>query len=204
MRRDQTNYMVNTLGYYNKNAKEFVDSTRSLEFTELQDKFLGYIRPGTRVLDFGCGSGRDTKYFMDKGYEVDAIDGSLEFVKMASEYAQIEVKHMLFQELKEAERYEGIWACSSILHLTSKELADVFEKMANALVSKGVVYTSFKYGIDEIERNGRYFTDMTEDKIQELLDKVDLFLIEDMWVTSDVRQGREDEKWLNIILRKKS
>lgn len=154
-----------------------MESTRSLEFTELKDKFLGYIRPGTRVL---------------------------EFVKMASEYAQIEVKHMLFQELKEVERYEGIWACSSILHLTSKELADVFEKMANALVSKGIVYTSFKYGTDEIERNGRYFTDMTEDKIKESLGEVNLFLIEDMWVTSDVRPGREDEKWLNIILRKKS
>lgn len=195
--------MVNTLEYYNLNAKEFVDNTRNLVFTELQDRFLSYMKPGARVLDFGCGSGRDTKYFLDKGFQVDAIDGSLEFAKMASEYTQIEVKHMLFQELKAVERYDGIWACSSILHLTREELLDVFGKMANALVSKGIIYTSFKYGTEEIERNGRYFTDMTEDKVKMLLGKEDMFVIEEMWVTSDVRPGREDEKWLNLILRKK-
>ena len=56
---------------------------------------------------------------------------------------------------------------------------------------------------DERERNGRYFTDMTEDKMKGLLDTVDVFSVEDMWVTSDVRPGRDEEKWLNMILRKK-
>jgi hypothetical protein len=76
-------------------------------------------------------------------------------------------------------------------------------KMAKALVSRGIAYISFKYGDWEGERNGRYFTDMTEEKMKCMLDKTDIFLIEDMWVTSDVRLGREDEQWLNLILRKK-
>ncbi|PNV61632.1 SAM-dependent methyltransferase [Clostridium sp. chh4-2] len=194
--------MSNTLKYYNEHAKAFADSTANLEFTEFQDKFLSYIKPGARVLDFGCGSGRDTKYFLDKGYQVDAIDGSSELVKMASEYAQIEVKQMLFQELQAVGVYDGIWACSSILHLTKDELADVMKRMEKALVSKGIIYMSFKYGTEESERKGRHFTDMTEDKMKDLLDKVGLFMTEDMWVTSDVRPGREDEKWLNIIVRK--
>ena len=194
--------MSNTLKYYNEYAKAFADSTANLEFTEFQDKFLSYIKPGARVLDFGCGSGRDTKYFLNKGYQVDAIDGSSELVKMASEYAQIEVKQMLFQELQAVGVYDGIWACSSILHLTGDELADVMERMEKALVSKGIIYMSFKYGTEENERKGRHFTDMTEDKMKGLLDKVGLFMTEDMWVTSDVRPGREDEKWLNIIVRK--
>lgn len=194
--------MSNTLKYYNEHAKAFAASTANLEFTEFQDKFLSYIKPGARVLDFGCGSGRDTKYFLDKGYQVDAIDGSSELVKMASEYAQIEVKQMLFQELQAVGVYDGIWACSSILHLTKDELADVMERMEKALVSKGIIYMSFKYGTEENERKGRHFTDMTEDKMKDLLDKVGLFMTEDMWVTSDVRPGREDEKWLNIIVRK--
>lgn len=194
--------MTNTINYYNQNASAFTASTQHLEFTELQDKFLAYLRSGSRVLDFGCGSGRDAKYFLDKGYQVDAIDGSIEFVKIASEYAQIEVKHMFFQELDTVERYDGIWACSSILHLTREELPDMFAKMARALVPGGVLYTSFKYGAEETERNGRYFTDMTEDKMNILLDKVRMFVTEDMWTTSDVRPGREDERWLNIILRK--
>jgi len=135
---------------------------------------------------------------------VEATDGSAELVKMAAEYTQTEAKQMLFQDLDSEGIYDGIWACSSILHLRREELEDVFVKMARALVSKGVLYTSFKYGTEEEERNGRYFTDMTEDKMNQLLKRVDLFLIEDMWTTSDVRPGREDERWLNMILRKKN
>ncbi|MBT9778606.1 methyltransferase domain-containing protein [Clostridium sp. MCC353] len=195
--------MPNTLEYYNQNAKEFIDCTRSLNLTDLQDKFLSYIKPGGMVLDFGCGSGRDTKYFLENGFQVEAIDGSIEFVKMASEYAQIEVKQMLFQELDELEKYDGIWACSSILHLTKEELADVFEKMERALRSKGILYSSFKYGEREGERNGRYFTDMTEEKISEITNIADLFSIEEMWLSFDKRPGKENEKWLNLILRKK-
>lgn len=196
--------MTDTLEYYNKNAEAFAADTREIKFTEIQDKFLNYLKPGARVLDFGCGSGRDTKYFLDQGLQVDAIDGSAEFARMASEYTQITVKQMLFQDLDATELYDGIWACSSILHLPGDELSDVFGKMGRALVSQGIVYTSFKYGIGEGERNGRYFTDMTEDKITELLEKVELFIIEEMWITSDVRPGRENEKWLNLILRKKN
>lgn len=195
--------MADTLGYYEKNAKEYVEATREVAFTELQDKFLEYLRPGARVLDFGCGSGRDTKYFLDKGFRVDATDGSSEFVKMASDYAKIEVKQMLFQELEEEEIYDGIWACASILHLSRLELADVLKKIAKALVSNGILYTSFKYGTEETERNGRHFTDMTEEKMNALLKGLDLFDTEMMWVTADVRPDRKHEKWLNMILRKK-
>ena len=83
----------------------------------MQDKFLGFLKPGDRVLDFGCGSGRDAKYFLEKGFRVDAVDGAIEFVKLASEYTGIQVKQMLFQDLDAVGIYDGIWACSSILHL---------------------------------------------------------------------------------------
>lgn len=195
--------MADTLAYYNEHAKAYINSTRDVEFTGMQDKFLGFLKPGARVLDFGCGSGRDTKCFLEKGFKVDAVDGAAEFVKLASEYTGIQVKQMLFQDLCADEVYDGIWACSSILHLPGNELELVFGKMARALVSRGIVYTSFKYGTEEGERNGRYFTDMTEEKMRDMLDRAGLFLIEDMWVTLDVRPGREDERWLNLILRKK-
>lgn len=194
--------MINTLEYYNKNAKAFIERTRNLEFTDMQDRFLSYLKPSARILDFGCGSGRDAKYFLDKGYRVDAIDGSEEFVKQASEYIKIEVKQMLFQELDAVAIYDGIWACASILHLRKEELREVFVKMAQALVSKGIIYASFKYGTDELERNGRHFTDMTEEKMTCMLDGTGVFRILDMHVTTDVRPGREDEKWLNIIIQK--
>lgn len=195
--------MENSLYYYNKHAREFADNTKLVDFKSMQDKFLAYLEPGSRILDFGCGSGRDTKYFLSEGYETDAVDGSEELVKIASEYTGIQVRRMLFQELDETEQYDGIWACSSILHLPYGELAEVLEKMGKALAQHGIVYTSFKYGIGEGERNGRFFTDMTEEKIKGMLNETAVFNIEEMWVTSDVRPGREVEKWLNLILRKK-
>ena len=195
--------MNDSLQYYNQHAKEFFDNTIDVEFKEMQERFLKYLKPGARILDFGCGSGRDTRYFLDRGFKADAIDGSEELVKIASEYTGIVVKQMYFQDLDGNEAYDGIWACSSILHLAYEELEDVFVKMARALTPGGVLYTSFKYGTAEGERNGRYFTDMTEEKMNELLNDVNAFNIMDIWVTADVRPGRAEEKWLNMILRKR-
>ena len=195
--------MDDTLQYYNQHAKAYVDSTRDVEFSQTQERFLQYLEPGARILDFGCGSGRDTKYFRNRGFRVEAVDGSAEFVRIASEYTGINVRRMLFQDLDEVERYDGIWACSSILHLPCAELEVVLGKMARALRRRGIVYTSFKYGTEEGERSGRYFTNMTEAKMAGLLERIPVYDVEEMWVTFDVRPGRGDERWLNMILRKR-
>lgn len=192
-----------TLTYYNTHAQSFTQSTRGVDFTAIQNKFLDKLPAGALILDFGCGSGRDTRYFLDQGYRVEAIDGSEELCRLAGEYTGIEVKCMLFQELQDTDRYDAVWACSSILHLTYDDLISVLEKIARALKDKGLLYTSFKYGTEEGERNGRYFTDMTEEKLTGLLEKVPDFEIEEQWITSDVRPGRGEEKWLNLFLRKK-
>ena len=190
-----------TLDYYNKNADNFVANTISVDFKSIQDRFLDKLQ-GKRILDFGCGSGRDTKYFLEKGYEVDAVDGSEELCKAASKYTGIQVRQMLFQELVELNRYDGIWACSSILHLSKDELRIVFPKMLDALCSNGIIYTSFKYGEFEGERNGRFFTDFTIETFSEFISDIDNIKMEEDWITGDVRPGRGEEKWLNLILRK--
>ena len=110
---------------------------------------------------------------------------------------------MFFQELEEVETYDGIWACSSILHLPIDELYEVMEKMVDALKENGIIYTSFKYGTFTGERNGRFFTDMTEETFADFLNGIDGLEIEEQWTTSDVRPGRGEEKWINLILRKR-
>lgn len=191
-----------TLDYYNQNAQSFVAGTVSVDFHETQDRFLKLLDKGNVVLDFGCGSGRDTKYFLDHDMYVEATDGSEELCRIASDYTGIPVKQMLFQELKETEKYNGIWACSSILHLPKQELKVVLMKMADALKEQGIIYTSFKYGDFEGERNGRYFTDFTEDTFRDFVADITRIQIEEVWITGDVRQGRNEEKWLNLIIRK--
>lgn len=194
----------NTLAYYNSHATAFYQNTVTADLTTTQTLFLSKLKKGSYILDFGCGSGRDTKYFLEQGFRVDAVDGSTELCKLASEHAGIQVKKMFFQELSEVNRYDGIWACSSILHLQASELAAVMDKMAIALKNNGILYTSFKYGTYSGERNGRYFTDMTEDTFMAFLleNRMDNLKIEEQWVTNDVRPGRGEEKWLNLILRK--
>ena len=191
-----------TLDYYNQNSQHFVHDTQDVKFTDIQDYFLSYLKPGALILDFGCGSGRDTKYFLEKGYSVEAIDGSEEMVKIAREYTGIEVKQMLFQDLNETKRYDGIFACASILHVPSVELPDIMRRIYQALKQSGIAYISFKYGTFEGERNGRYFTDLNEEKLQDLLNDVPGFMVESIRITGDARPGRSDEKWLNVILRK--
>ena len=194
---------METLAYYNANAQIFLETTVNVDFSAIQTKFLDKLYKDASILDFGCGSGRDTKYFLDHGFTVEAIDGSEELCKLAGDYTGIEVKHMLFEELQDTKKYDAIWACSSILHLPYAELVDVMKKMLTALKDNGLIYTSFKYGTFEGVRNGRYFIDMTEDSLEKLLQDVDGLEVEETWVTSDVRPGRGEEKWLNLFLRKK-
>lgn len=190
------------LSYYNNNSTSFIDSTQSVLMTEAWSRFTHSLKPGSTILDFGCGSGRDTKYFLEHGYKVEATDGSKELCKLASEYTGIKVRNELFSELSEEEKYDGVWACSSILHCSSLELEDVIKKIWTALKPEGVFYTSFKYGEFEGERHGRYFTDFTEDTFYVLIKRIGGFIIRETWVTHDVRPGREDEKWLNVLLKK--
>ncbi len=195
--------MTKTLDYYNENAQSFIENTVNVEFHDMQDKFLTKLSKGSTILDFGCGSGRDTKYFISQGYTVEATDGSLELVKAASQFTGIQVKQLLFNELNENEKYDGVWACSSILHCPKDELTDVFTRIEKALKNNGLLYTSFKYGTFEGDRHGRFFTDFTEETFQQFINNYQNLKIEEQWISSDARPGRSDEKWLNLFIRKK-
>ena len=194
--------MQNTIDYYEQNAKSFIEGTQNINFTEIQDVFLKLLPEKAMILDFGCGSGRDTKYFLEQGYSVEATDGSLELCKAASDYTGIKVKHMYFHELDECEKYDGIWACASVLHLKEQELPEVLRKISSATKKNGIIYLSFKYGNFEGNRNGRYFTDMTEETMSVLLRNFPELKVDKQWITGDVRAGRGDERWLNLLLRK--
>lgn len=191
-----------TIAYYEQNAKRFAKETVAVDFALTQNRFLDKLQPGGLILDFGCGAGRDTKCFLERGYRVEAVDGSVELCRLAQAYTGIKVRHMLFEDLAEINRYEGIWACASVLHLPEKELHDVLGKMVMALRKNGVIYLSFKYGTFAGERNGRFFTDMTEASFADFMGTVEGLLVEEQWVTSDVRPERGGEQWLNLILRK--
>ena len=194
--------MDKTLDYYDRIAEDFAADTRDADVGELHALFLSHLPAGARILDLGCGSGRDSRLFRDKGYEVVAVDGSREFCKIASALIGQEVLCRTFEELDFEEDFDGVWACASILHVPSERLPGVIARISRALKVGGFFYASFKYGVFEGERNGRYFTDLNEAGFAALIAASPEFEIIETRVTSDVRPGRAEEKWLNVVVRK--
>ena len=193
-----------TLQYYQNHAAEYTNSTLTADMSMNRNRFTERLPENAYVLDFGCGSGRDTKVFLDLGFQVDAIDGSEELCKIASDFTGIQVKHMLFQELEDENKYDGIWACASILHLPKDELLLVFNRIATALKEGGILYTCFKKGTFEGVRDGRYFSYFTESALMEYWKNVPALQITDTWITRDVRPSREEEQWINLLAKQQS
>lgn len=192
-----------TLQYYNEQASSFVQGTVDVEFSALQNEFVSRIGNGGRILDLGCGSGRDSKAFIRQGFDVVAVDGSKEMAKIASKYIGREVICSTFQDYKPEGTFDGIWACASLLHLTKDDIVIVMKKLTHALNEGGSFYVSFKYGEFSGERNGRYFTDLNEESFGELIANIPELKIQRQYITDDVRPGRAAEKWLNVFLIKK-
>ena len=191
----------NTIEYYDAHAEEFCAGTIDADMSECLERFLGYLLPGQKILDAGCGSGRDILAFQEAGYDVDAFDASAELCRIASQRTGIAVRQQRFEELTGQELYDGIWACASLLHVSRDELPDVLQRLYRLLKPCGVIYASFKYGDEERFRGERYFCDLTEEVAEELFYRAG-FTVIDVFVTRDVREGREDEKWVNVIAKK--
>ena len=190
-----------TIEYYNRNAEAFVAGTISADMSYCLGRFMAYLEPGCRVLDAGCGSGRDTLVFLESGFAVDAFDASEEICRIASGNTGIDVKCLRFEDLSGEAEYDGIWACASMLHVEKKNLPGVFHKLNALLKDGGVLYASFKYGSAEREKDGRHFSDMTEQELAGLVTGEGLEILE-LFKTTDVRPGRENEAWINVIVRK--
>ena len=193
---------MDTLSYYSKNSRSFYEATINADMSQIYESFLPLIPLGGTILDFGCGSGRDSKYFLSKGFDVVAVDGSEEMCNLASKLLVKEVKKMFFSDLDSIATYDGIWACASILHLERSCLKDVFRKMERALKKGGYIYSSFKYGDKEEYINERYYTYFNENKFKEFIKGVDNLVVQKLWSTYDSRKEYSETKWLNVILRK--
>lgn len=191
-----------TLNYYQNNAQTFFDGTVNVDMSALYETFTCHLPLGAKVLDAGCGSGRDAKAFHEMGYQVEAFDASSEMVALAIQHSGLSVQQMTFADVDAKEKYDGIWCCASLLHVPAQELPTVMQNLTTALKPDGIWYVSFKYGDGEREKDGRKFTDMNEASFQALLETTPEVEIESLWTTQDKRPER-DEIWLNALLRKR-
>ncbi len=193
--------MNKTLNYYNNNSKEYIEKTLQGNTNNLCDNFLRSIKKGGKILDLGCGSGRDSLEFIKRGYKVTAVDCSKEIANMASKIIGQQVICSKFEDLKLEEKFDGIWACASLLHVNRKDIINVIKNISLNLKEDGIFYMYFKYGEDEyIDENERYFNCYTEKTFKEMIEDVPNLKIKEIYITGDTLGGRENLMWLNILL----
>jgi len=152
--------------YYDTHGDDFVRDTLTVNMGELYAPFLELVPPGGRILDAGCGSGRDAPVFLAKGYYVVAMDASVKMVEAAAALIGQPVLCKRFQEIDWSEECDGIWTCASLLHVPRAEMADVWSRVIKALKPGAVWFMSFKKGTGEAVRNGRFFNDYDEDSLR--------------------------------------
>jgi SAM-dependent methyltransferase len=188
--------------YYDDHASEYYESSFSADMSKTMQIFLKYLPKGSSILDAGCGTGRDTKIFLNLGYQVSAFDASIEMVKLSSKYTGIQVRLLKFEDLDYNKQFDGIWACASLLHVDRNKLEHVFTMLKSSLNNKGVLYCSFKSREVDFTKDGRNFTCFTLEKLIQFIEKLNQFKVLEVWESSDVRTNRESEYWTNIIIQK--
>lgn len=189
--------MDGTLGFYDSDPEGYARSTLGRDVSPLRGMFASRLPEGARVLDLGCGSGRDSKAFTDMGFDVVPVDGSEGMCRVASELLGVPVRRLLFSDLDYKEGFDGVWACASLLHVHPEELPDVMDKAHRALRPGGVLFVSFKSGSFTGVRDGRWYTDLDEEGVRGLAERTG-FGVDEVVVTEDAM----GTVWTNAFLRR--
>jgi SAM-dependent methyltransferase len=192
-----------SLQYYDEKGQSFFERTAHLDISELYDFFADYLIKDAHILDAGCGSGRDSKAFLERGYKVTAFDGSATMAKLASDFTGLDVKLLRFDAMAYDAEFDAIWANACLLHVPYREMHEIFPKFVLALKHHGVWFMSFKLGEGErSDEYERHFTNFTEARFRDFVAQFPELELEKLIITGDNRPGHETEKWLNAIVRK--
>ncbi|MEX6457641.1 class I SAM-dependent methyltransferase [Moraxella osloensis] len=200
---------MDTLDYYQRNAKEFFSQTINVDMQNVYQPFLEYLpKPHLsnqqKILDVGCGSGRDSVFFANQGFEVVAIDGSKSLIELAQQTdTRIDWQCLRFDEIAKQSwqnQFTGIWACVSLLHVPFDDLPKILNDLLSCLRPTGILYASFKYGDNEREKDGRFFCNMNEQRWQLIGEQLDSAKALKLWQTVDNRMDKRDI-WWNVLLK---
>jgi len=197
--REKSEQKSSTIEYYNKNAEAFVNRTLDIDMLELYPKFTDLLPSGGKILDAGCGSGRDARYFLRQGFEVVAIDASEEMVKFASALTGQAAVQMKFEDMSFRNEFDGVWASASLLHIERTDLSDILATLISSLRPKGHLYISMREGQGEECIDGRYYSYISEPELTHLLQQQSDIELLELWTTSDRQPNRDLYTWINAV-----
>lgn len=193
---------LRTFEYYEKEGISYIAETMLIKIaTEIEALEL-VVPPKGKILDIGCGSGRDTKYFLSKGFAVTSMDASSVMSKLSSKEIDHPVQTKNILDLNKRNEFDGIWASSSLPHLPKSEIGDGFNSLISALKKGGILYASFKKGDGEgIDDKGRYLSRYQISEIEDLIKKTKKGNLIHIWESDAARQD-STERWINILVSK--
>lgn len=134
-----------TAEFYRTRAEEWAASHSGGSSTAV-DPFLDRLAPGARILDLGCGEGRDSERMIERGFSVEPSDGSAEMAALASRRLGFDVPVMRFDELAARNAFDAVWANAALHHVPLEQLPATLAKIHRALVPGGLHYASYKGG----------------------------------------------------------
>ncbi len=190
-----------TLAFYDREASEYVKhfvmgSARWL------DPFLDRLKPGSHVIELGCGGGRDAQHMLERGFSVDMTDGSASMAAEARKRTGQDVRVLRFEDLDAADAYDAVWAHASLHHQPLAGLGDVLQRVFRATRPGGLFFANYKLGQgDDRDSFGRLYSFAPREQLLDLYRQAgwELDTIE------DYRDGGLDKvmrDWIAITARK--
>jgi len=191
---------------YSKYAKEYAESTFPNLLQYQLTQFISYLPKDAKVLDVGCGSGKDVDYLTEEGFDVLGIDYSLEMIEEAKKLVpkgKFKVIDMMELEFED-ESFDGIWSCASLLHIPKEFAHGVLTKFHDILKSEGTMFIAVKEGEGErmveypqTNHEPRFFAFYRQPEFEGLLDKAGFEII------SSFTEDDDEDTWINVFCRKK-
>lgn len=193
---------VANLAYYEANAEKYAKQTCHADLSHLYAAFLSLLPRNARILDVGCGGGRDLRAFHERGFDVFGVDPSSALVEIAREYSGAEVAVAKVEALEFEEKFDGVWACASLLHLPKAELPEALRRIHRSLIAGGVFFLSVQAGRgEEFSEDGRFYARYEEPEIRSAIQEIGFDTL-NTWTTSDALSGRAKISWINLLARK--
>jgi ubiquinone/menaquinone biosynthesis C-methylase UbiE len=206
------NHIRQTIQVYDKTAQAYAkQAIVSVPFIE-RDKFTKMISPQAVVLDLGCGSGRDVRYFTDLGCHVTGVDLSEKLLEIAHEltpqaiFKMQDIRKLIFPE----NTFDAIWSCASLVHLKKSEVPDVLLLLYKILKPKGIIHFTLKAGSTEgykiepsIPDQARYYSLFTKGEFGNLVKNAGFTILEN-YSYKESERGKTDRntEWIACFAKK--
>lgn len=192
------------INWYDQNAEEYDRNANRCNPKSHLHAFISALKPGARILDAGCGNGRDVEAMRALGFDVHAFDASIEMCKLTEKrtHGQVKPRHIRFEDFNDPENsWDGIWAMASLVHTEPEALSEIVAKIRRSLKPNGVFFATLKYGEqNQILKDGRRMMRISEEKLQEaFMADGDLSVVPEIRVVNGRNSNGEVDTWINVM-----